>query len=155
MLAPVLGELHGPAERPGRERDQELLGPGVVDLDAEAAADVRGDHVDLAEVEAELDRDHGADAGRGLRRGPHLQPVDVGVPAGDGAAALERHRGTALDGQVELEAVRRGSDGRRRVTDVLLHPGPDVARDVVVDEALGRAGVRDPHHRFEQLVGRP
>ena len=72
VLAPVLGELHRPAQRPGRQRDQQLLGPRVVDLHAEAAADVGGDHVDLAEVEAELDRDRGPHAGRGLGRGPHL-----------------------------------------------------------------------------------
>ena len=52
VLAAVLGELHGPAERPRGQRDQQLLGPRVVDLHAEAAADVGRDHVDLAEVEA-------------------------------------------------------------------------------------------------------
>ena len=117
VLAPVLGELHRPAEGPRRHRHQELLGPRVVDLHAEAAADVGGDHVDLAEVEAELDRHRGADAGRGLGRGPHGHPADVGVPAGDGAAALHRHAGAALDGQVEGEGVRappRWRRGRRR-----------------------------------------
>ena len=72
VLAPVLGELHRAAERPRRHRHQQLLGPRVVDLHAEAAADVGRDHVDLAEVEAELHGDRGADAGRGLGRGPHL-----------------------------------------------------------------------------------
>ena len=91
MLAPVLGELDRPAQRPGRHRHQQLLRPGVDDLDAEAAAHVGGDHVDLAEVEAELGRDGGAYAGRGLGRGPHLEAVEVGVPAGHGAAALHRH----------------------------------------------------------------
>ena len=71
VLAPVLGELHRPAERPRRQRHQQLLGPRVVDLHAEAAADVGRDHVDLAEVEAELGGDRGAHAGRGLGRGPH------------------------------------------------------------------------------------
>ena len=117
VLAAVLGELHGPAERLRRQRDQQLLGPRVVDLHAEAAADVGGDHVDLAEVELQLHRDGGADAGRGLGRGPGLEPVEVGVPAGDRAAALHRLAGAALDGQVERRAgaaPRRSRPARRR-----------------------------------------
>ncbi len=155
VLAPVLGELHRPAERPSRERNEDLLRPRVVDLDSEPTADVGRDHVDLAQVESELDRHSGADAGGGLRRGPHLQPVDVGVPTSDRAPSLERRRGAALDGQVELEAVRRGSHGGRRVTDVLLHPGADVAGDVFVDQPRGRPRVLDAHDGFEQLVVDP
>ena len=52
VLAPVLGELHDPVEGAGRVRHQQLLRPRVVDLDAEAAADVGRDHVDLSQVEA-------------------------------------------------------------------------------------------------------
>ena len=43
----------------------------------------------LAEVETHLHRDRGAHAGRALGGGPHLQPVEVGVPARDGATALQ------------------------------------------------------------------
>ena len=152
VLAAVLGELHGPAERPGGQRDQQLLGPGVVDLDAEAAADVGRDHVDLAEVELQLHRDGGAHTGGGLGRRPRLEPVEVGVPAGDRAAALHRLAGAALDGQVEGEPVRRGRDRGLRVADVLLHPGADVAGHVVVDEALRGAGRWDADHRWKHLV---
>ena len=155
VLAPVLGELHGAAERAGRQRHQHLLGPRVVDLHAEAAADVGRDHVDLAEVEAELDRDRRPDAGGGLGRGPHLQAADVGVPAGDGAAALHRHAGAALDGQVEAHPVRRGRDRRLDVTGVLLHPRPDVAGHVVVHQVVGGAGGLDAHDREAGTRSRP
>ena len=155
MLAPVLDELHRPAQRPGRERDEQLLGPRVVDLHAEAAAHVGRHHVDLAEVEAELDRDRGPHPGRGLRRGPHGQPVDVGVPAGDRAAALHRLAGAALDGQVEGERVRRGGDGRGRVAVALLHPGADVAGHVLVHQVRGRAGGLDADDGRQHLVVDP
>ena len=103
----------------------------------------------------ELRRDRRADAGRGLGRGPHLQPVDVGVPAGDGAAALHRHARAALDGEVELEAVRRVRDRGRGVAVVLLQPRADVAGHVVVDQVRGGAGVVDADHRRQELVGDP
>ena len=152
MLAPVLRELHGAAERARGQRDEHLLGPRVVDLDAEAAADVGRDHVDLAEVEAQLDRDCGADAGRGLGRGPHLQPADVGVPAGHGAAALHRHAGAALDREVEAHPVRCGGHGLLDVAGVLLHPRADVAGHVVVHQVVGGAGRLDADDRRQELV---
>ncbi|CAB4716560.1 unannotated protein [freshwater metagenome] len=153
VLATVLGELHDPAEGAGRERHQELLGPGVVDLDAEAAAHVGGDHVDLAQVEPELDRDGGPHPRRGLRRGPHLEPVGVGVPPGDGAAALHRGARRAFDGEIEGQPVRGGGQGRLDVAGALLHPGADVARDVVVHEAVRRTGRLDPHDGRQHVVG--
>jgi len=152
VLAPVLGELDRPAQRAGGQRHQHLLGPGVVDLHAEAAAHVGRDHVDLAEVQPQLHRDRGAHAGRALRGGPHLQPVDVGVPAGHRAPALHRHAGAALDGEVQLQPVRGAGDRGRRVADVLLEAGADVAGHVLVDEVLRGAGVVEPHDRREHLV---
>ena len=152
VLAAVLGELHGPAERLGGQRHQQLLGPRVVDLDAEAATDVGRDHVDLAEVEPQLHCDRGPDARRGLGGGPGLEAVEVGVPARDRATALHRLARAALDRQVEGQPVRRRRDRGLRVADVLLHPGSDVAGHVVVDEALGGAGRRDADDRGEHVV---
>ena len=142
VLAAVLGELHRDAEGAGRHRDQQLLGPRVVDLHAEAAADVGRDHVDLAEVEAELGGDTAADTGRGLGRRPDRHPVDVGIPAGDGAAALERLAGRPLDGEVEAEGVGCRRDRGAGVAVLLLEPGADVAGHVVVDAGRGRRGRR-------------
>ena len=86
---------------------------------------------------------------------PHGQPVDVGVPAGDGAAALHRLAGAALDGQVEGERVRRGGDGRGRVAVALLHPGADVAGHVLVHQVRGRARGLDADDRRQHLVVDP
>jgi hypothetical protein len=155
VLAPVLGELHDPAERARREGDQDLLGPGVVDLHAEAAADIGGDDVDLGEVQPEL-RGHGrADPGRRLGRGPHGEPSGVGIPAGDGAAALHRRRGAALDGQVERDRVRSSLDGGPGVA-VLLHlPGSDVAGHVGMDEVARGPSRVQAHDGRQEVVGHP
>ena len=47
MLAAILDPFHRPADEPRRERDQKILGIELA-LDAEAAADVDLDHVDVA-----------------------------------------------------------------------------------------------------------
>ena len=98
MLAAVLGPLHRRPEPRGRPRHQHLLGPGVHDLHPEAAAHVGGDHLDP------VDRQR-----RAWRRSPARTPVEVwvevctssepvvGVPAGEHALALQRHRRAALD----------------------------------------------------------
>ena len=152
VLTPVLDELHRPAQRPRRERYEQLLGPRVVDLHPEAAADVGSHHVDLAEVEAELDRDRRADPGRGLGRRPHRQPVDVGIPAGDGAPALHRLAGAALDRQIEGQRVRRRLDRGLGVAVVLLHAGAHVAGHVLVHQARGGASGVDADDRRQHLV---
>ena len=155
VLAAVLGELHRPSQRHRRERHEELLGPRVVDLDAEAAADVGCDHVDVGQVEPELGRDAPAHAGGGLRRRPDGEPAGVGVPAGDRAAPFHGGAGGALDVEVEGQRVGSGGDGRPGVAVLLLHPGADVAGDVLVDESPGRPSGRDADHRLEEVVGHP
>src|SRR5690606_8905309 len=85
VLAPVLGPLDLPAEEPGGPRHQDLLRPRVHDLDAEAAADVGRDHLDVGQGQVERGGDGHADAGGGLGAGVDAQ---VGaVPAGVDAAA--------------------------------------------------------------------
>jgi hypothetical protein len=63
--------------------------------------------------------------------------------------------GAALDGQVEGEPVRGGRDRRGGVAVVLLHPGADVAGDVVVHEVGRSAGGLDADHRRQELVADP
>ncbi len=155
VLAAVLGELHRPAQRLRRQRDQELLGPRVHDLDAEATADVGGDDVDLRQVEAELGGHAPAYAGGRLRGRPDRQPAGVGVPAGDGAATLHRRAGGPLDVEVEHQRVGGVGDGRAGVAVLLLHPGADVAGHVVVHQSRRGAGGVDADDRLEVLVGRP
>ena len=153
VLAPVLGELHRPAQRHRRQRYEQLLGPRVVDLHAEAATHVGRDHVDLRQVEAELGGHAAPHAGRRLGRRPHRQAGRVGVPPRDGAAALHRRTGRALDVELEGQRVRGVGDRGAGVAVLLLHPRPDVAGYVVVDEAVSRPGGGDADDGRELVVG--
>ena len=155
MLAPVLGELHRPAEGARRQRDEQLLGPRVVDLDAEAAADVGGDHVDLAEVEPSFT----ATAAR--------TPVEVWVEVHTWSRPMSgSQRATVPRPSMGVQALRsmvRSSSSRCGaaaiaacgVADALLEPRADVAGHVVVDEVPRRAGGLDADDRRQELVGRP
>jgi hypothetical protein len=85
----------------------------------------------------------------------HQQRPVVGVPLRQHALALQRHRGAALDRQVELQAVRGGVDGGRRVAGLLHHHRRDVARHVVVHEVGGLAGGLDADDGRQELVVDP
>ena len=156
MLAPVLGELHRPPERPGRQRHQQLLGPRVVDLHAEAAADVGRDHVDLAEVEAELGGDRGPDAGRGLGRRPHRSSGrrrdPSGRPCRGPPSACRRcarwsGRGTACAAPTRSPRGRRRSPapgGRRRCRARRRGPATSPPRAASMPTTGGRNSYVDP-----------
>src|SRR5690606_3770318 len=107
------------------------------DLDAEAAADVGRDHLDVGQGQVERGGDGHADAGGGLGAGVDAQ---VGaVPAGVDAAAFERHAGAALDVEPERQGVRGGVDGLPgaqpgRGGHLLDQVGADVAGHVLVHE---------------------
>ena len=116
VLPAVLGPFDRPAEPHRGHRHHDLLRPRMHDLDSEATADIRCDHLDLRQRQAQLGRDRGPDRGCGLRRGVHPQAAIVGVPPGIDAFALQRHRAGAGDGQVEFQPVRRR-----------LHRGVDIA----------------------------
>ena len=153
VLAAVLGELDRLPEGARRHRHEHLLRPGMHDLDAEPAADVRCDDLDVGEVQAQLRGDGCAHAGRGLRRGPQAKPLRLGVPPGQDAPRLERGGRRAFDGQVEREPVLRAGDGCLGVAVLLHHAGADVARHVVMDEVGRRPGRVDAHDGGQRLVG--
>jgi hypothetical protein len=140
VLAPVLGPLDLAPEADGGPGDQDLLGPGVHDLDPEAAADVGGDDLDPVHRHPQLGREREPDRGRGLGRAVDPQGAVGGVPAGVHPPALKRRGRRPLDGEVELEAVRGGGHGRPGVAVLLDHPGGDVVGHVVVDDPLGGHG---------------
>ena len=73
MLAAVLDPFHRPADQPRRERDQEILGIELA-LDAEAAADVDLDHVDVVFGDAEHRRERAAVEEQHLGGAEHGQP---------------------------------------------------------------------------------
>ena len=123
------------------------------DLDAEPAADVGGDALDLRQRHAELGGDRRAHAGRRLGRGVEPQRPVVAVPAGVDAPALHRHAGAALDRELEGQGVRGGGHGARDVADLLEEVGADVVGDVGVHEGLAVAGLLDADDDGQLLVG--
>ena len=153
VLAAVLGPLDLAAQADRGPGDQDLLGPGVDDLDPEAAADVGGDHLDPVHRHPQLDRQGEPDRGRGLGRAVDAQGPVGGVPAGVDAPALHGHGGGPLDGQVQLEAVGGGGHGGPGVAVLLDHAGGDVVGHVVVDGPLGGHGRLQADHRCQRLVG--
>ncbi len=152
MLEPVLGVLNRTAEQAGRPRHEHLLRPGVHDLDAEPAAHVGRDHVDVGEGQTELRCDGGTDAGRCLRRCPDPQPPRLDVPAGEHPAALKRRGSGALDVQVQLERVRSRRDRCGGVAVSLDQMPGDIARHVGVDQVVGGPRRVQADHGWQRLV---
>ena len=144
VLAPVLGPLDRHPEVAGGERDEDLLGIELDDLDAEAAADVGGHDVDLLDVHVEQAAEAAADAGRRLRGVVHQQGALL-VEARHHGAALERRGGAALDLEAPLEHVRRLGHGGVDVAVLLGHAGDDVVGAVEVHQRrVRRRGRRRP-----------
>jgi hypothetical protein len=152
VLAAVLRPLDLGLQRDRRHRHQQLLGPRVHDLDTEAAAHVRGDHLDLVERQLELGRYRRAHRRRRLGAGVHAQRGVVGVPLRVHALALHRHGRAALDVLGEPEGARRGRQRGLDVAGLLVVDGADVVRDVVVHGGLGRAGGVHPDDDGQFLV---
>ena len=151
VLAPVLGPLDRHPEVAGGERDEDLLGIELDDLDAEAAADVGGDDVDLLDVHVEQAAQPAADAGRGLRGVVHQQRALLVEPRHDGAA-LERRRGAALDLEAPLEDVRRLRHGGVDIAVLLGDAGDHVVGAVEVHERRVEVEIGGDRQR---LVGDP
>ena len=93
----------------GEERDQDVF--GVDDgLGPEAAADVLGDDAHRVLGKAEVAREETAQDLRRLRRRPHGDLSEVGVPAGGDGARLHGHAGAA----VQVEALAQDDLGAAR-----------------------------------------
>jgi hypothetical protein len=152
VLAPVLGELDRLSQQPGGPRHEHLFWPRMHDLDAEAAADVRRDDVDLAQVQAQLGGHGSPHPGRGLRRGPQAQVARLRVPVRQHAAPFQRRGRRALDRQVEFQHARRRRDHCRGVAALLHRIGGDVSGDVVVHEVPGSASRVDSHDSGQWFI---
>ncbi len=164
MLGALADPFDRPADAPGGERRQRVL---VIDerLGAEAAADVRGDHPDLADRHAEDIGDVVAHAVAALGAEGEREAAALRVVLGDDAARLhvvgddpvvddlhpryprragEGGVGRRLVAAVDLEGdVGRefGPDRRRAVGKRRLHVGDDRQR-LVVDRDRVRRGLR-------------
>ena len=83
---------------------------------------------------------------------PDPQPLGLGVPLGQHAAAFERSGRRPLDGEVQFEQVRRGRDRRDRVPVALDQFGRHVAGHVGMHEMLAVASRVDPDDGRQRLV---
>ena len=158
VLAAVLGPLHlvrdaRPGEPAGGPRHQHLLRPRVHDLDAETAAHVGRDALDLVRRHLQLGGDRHPHRRRGLGRGVDPDRVLVAVPDRVDALALHRHAGRPLDVELEGEGVRRGGHHRLEVADLLQQVRGHVVGDVGVDRVHGGPRCGQAHHRWQDVVG--
>ena len=130
----------GSAEPARRPADDDLLGI-VLALVAEPAADVGGDHPDLAVGHAELGRHRPADQMDRLGGVVERDRPGDGIVGGDRRARLQRGAGDAVVVDVDLDGARgrfHRAAGRR-----LVSPAPDVAdiaRRLVVQHGFGADG---------------
>ena len=158
VLTAILDPLHlagdtGLAEASSGPRDHDFFGPRVNDLDAESAADVRSDAVNLVQRHPQSRGDCGA-GGRGrLGGGPEREGVLVTVPTCVDALALHRHGSRTLDFEIQRQSVRRGGQFGIQISEPVLQVSGDVVRNVGVDGVGGGASDVDPHYRLQRLVG--
>ena len=111
MLPAILDPFHRPADETRRERDQEFLGIELT-LDAEAAADVDLDHVDIGLGHPEHRRQRPAVEEQHFGRAEHRQPFLGGIPFGDLAARLQRQAGQPMTPECLLAGVFGLGEGR-------------------------------------------
>ena len=116
-LQAIRQELHRPADHLADGRDRHLLGIDV-DLESEAAADVRRDDTDLVLGNSELAAEHALHLMGRLVRMIDRQSLAAGIVVGDQTARLERKPGLPVKMERVLEHV-----GSRRE---MRHPGSPV-----------------------------
>ena len=140
VFAPILDPAHRPADPAGEKRDDELLAIEAV-LDAEAAADVRGDDADRVLGHAEHVREHPAGAVRRLRRVPDVEAVAglATLVAGYDTPGLERLPAQAAEAEVEPQYDVGFGEGAIDVADVVGHRGRNVVVGAIVEQR--RAGL--------------
>ncbi len=143
-LLPVGGPLHRPAELPGREERQDLLGVEE-DLHAEAAADVRRDQLQLIRLDPEDGAELRLQAEDALVAAVERQAAAVGIARGDGAARLQGVDHDAIVDQLDARNLGSCGEGLGGAGLVAMHP--------VEAEVPGGLGM---HHRrvgVERAVG--
>jgi hypothetical protein len=152
----TLGALRGPLDRPpdllrGQQADA-LLGVDV-NFRAEAAADVRRDHVQLVlRGDADECRDDQPRQVRVLAGGVQGERLVAAIVLADGRARLDRVRHEAIVDQIDLGDV--GGAGDRLIHRGLVAELPLVDRvlgNVVVDLGLARVARERGRHARRQL----
>ena len=151
-LRALLDPLHREVQ-PSRDREAERLLGVDVELRAEAAADVRGDHAQPRLRNADDPRERQPRDVRDLRRGPQRQLTGTRQLLGEGAARLHRHRDQPLLAVLPLD---RDVGLGERLVDLAGVELPDVALvrpEVVVHErCVGVERLGDIRDHLERLV---
>ena len=109
VLEPVLEPADGTAETPCEKRDQHIFRIDD-ELGPEAATHVRRDDAHLVGREVEKIGDELADLVRHLRRGPHRELAEGGIPVRDEPACLHGLAAAPPDAERELDHPRRGTE---------------------------------------------
>ena len=108
-------------------------------FDAEAAADIGGDHTQHILRQAQDGRQSRTDAVRDLCAGPECQPAGDGIGRGSHRPHFHGHAGDALAEHALAERVRRGSEDLIDIVRFLLAGINDIALQAVED--LGRVAL--------------
>ena len=126
MLAACLDEPDRPTERSGQEWNQDVF--GVDDgLGAEPAADVLRDDADAVLRQFQIARDEPAEHLGRLRRRPHRELAELGVPARHEPARLYRHPGTPVQGEALVQDHVGLGERACRIADPLGEAGCHIA----------------------------
>ena len=133
MLEPVLDPFDRPVEFFAGPGKHDFLRIEQHDLRAEAAADERRDDPHLPLAQAQHGGKAVAQKHRRLRGVPDGEVLGAGVPVGDDAAGLDRHRGAVIVVKAARDDVIGVGAGGGVIAATLAHMGGDVAFDVVVD----------------------
>src|SRR5207237_9612202 len=115
VVAARLDPLHGMAEVPRREGNQEIVGVELA-ADPERAAGIAFHHADVRFLHAEQRRQDAPAEEWCFRRAPDREPL--ARPFGEHAARLEWHRGVPMHAEALTALVRRI---RKRGLDLPAH----------------------------------
>ena len=111
MLAAVLDPFHRLADQPRRERNEKILRIELA-LDAEAAADVDLDHVDVGLGDTKHRRERATVEEQNLGGAEHRESFFRRVPFRNLAAGLQRRSGQSVATECFLARVFRLGEGR-------------------------------------------
>ena len=150
ILAPVLDPLHRAADDLGRERNQKIFRIKLA-ARAETAADVVFEHAHRRLGELHHLRQRAPVVERHLADAGDRHALFRGVPIGDEAARLHRHRAVALHLEMLAADVRRIFERRIGVAERGRDRPGDVAAGFFEQENIGLARGIAVDHRGKRL----
>ena len=116
MLPAIVDPLHRAADQARRERNEKILRIEFA-LDAETAANIDLDHVDVGFGDAEHRRERAAVEEQDFGRAEHGEPLVRRVPFGNLAARFQRQAGQPVAAEAFLAGVFGLGEGGIRVAE--------------------------------------